>query len=108
MKEKLKAGETTFGCFVRYPDSSLVEVLGYQGWDFLVFDAEHGTLEPRECENMVRAAELRSTTPIVRVTTNLPPIILRFMDTGAQGVQVPWVNSVADAERAVRAVKYYP
>lgn len=107
-KAKLKAGETVFGCFVRYPDASLVEVLGYQGWDFIVFDGEHGTLEPRDCENMVRAAELRDVTPIVRVTTNLPPIILRLMDSGAQGLHIPWVNSAVEAEAAVRAVKYYP
>jgi 4-hydroxy-2-oxoheptanedioate aldolase len=107
-KAKLRAGETVFGCFVRYPDASLVEVLGYQPWDFIVFDGEHGTLEPRDCENMVRAAELRGVTPIVRVTTNLPPIILRFMDSGAQGLHVPWVNSAAEADNVVRSVKYYP
>src|SRR5258706_9990181 len=107
-KARLKAGEAIFGCFVRYPDAGLVEVLGYQPWDFIVFDGEHGTLEPRDCENMVRAAELRGVTPIVRVTTNLPPIILRFMDSGAQGLHVPWVNSAAEAENVVRSVKYYP
>lgn len=107
-KAKLQAGETVLGCFVRYPSASFVEVLGYQGWDFLVLDGEHGTLTPEDCENMVRAAELRDVTPIIRVTTNQPPIILRFMDTGAQGLHVPWVNSAVEAEAAVRAVKYQP
>ena len=107
-KAKLKAGETVFGCFVRYPDPGLVEFLGYQGWDFQVFDAEHGTVEPRDCENMTRAAELRGVTPIIRVTTNLQPIILRFLDTGAHGLLVPWVQSRAEAEAAVRSVKYQP
>lgn len=107
-KEKLKDGGTVFGCFVRYPDPSLIELLGFQGWDFLVLDAEHGTLEPRDCENMVRAAELRDATPIVRVTSNSQPIILRYLDTGAQGAQVPWINSAADAERAVQSITYQP
>jgi 4-hydroxy-2-oxoheptanedioate aldolase len=107
-KAKLKAGQTVLGCFVRYPDASLIEMLGYQDWDFLVFDGEHGVIEPRDCEHMVRAAELRGVTPIVRATTNMPPIILRYMDTGAQGVHVPWVNSGAEAEAVVRAVKYHP
>jgi len=103
-KARLKAGETVFGCFVRYPDASLIEVLGYQDWDFLVFDGEHGVIEPRDCEHMVRAAELRNVTPIVRATTNAPPVILRYMDTGAQGVHVPWVNSAAEAEAVVRSL----
>lgn len=107
-KAKLKAGQTVLGCFVRYPSAGLVEVLAYQPFDFIVFDGEHGTLEPADCEHMVRAAELRGVTPIVRVTTNQPHIILRFMDTGAQGLHVPWVNSGLEAEAAVQSVKYHP
>ena len=107
-KARLKAGETVFGCFLRTTDPTMIDFLGYQPWDFMVFDGEHGTLEPRDCENLVRVAELHDVTPIVRVTTNLPPIILRFMDSGAQGLLVPWVNSAEEAERAVQAVKYYP
>jgi 4-hydroxy-2-oxoheptanedioate aldolase len=107
-KAKLKAGETVFGCFIRYPSASLVEVMGYAPWDFLVFDCEHGVMGPTEVEHMTRAAELRDVTPIVRVTTNQPYIILRFMDVGPQGLHVPWVNSAAEAEQVVRSVKYHP
>lgn len=107
-KAKLKAGETVFGCFVRYPDASLIEVLGFQAWDFLVFDGEHGVLEPRDCEHLCRAAELRGVTPIVRVPTNMPHHILRLMDTGPLGLHVPWVNSAREAEAAVQSIKYYP
>lgn len=107
-KAKLKTGETVYGCFTRYPEAGLVEVLGYQGWDFIVFDGEHGVIEPRDCEHMVRAAELRNITPIVRATTNTPPVILRYMDTGPHGLHVPWVNSGPEAEAVVRSVKYHP
>jgi 4-hydroxy-2-oxoheptanedioate aldolase len=107
-KAKLKAGETVYGLFTRYPNATLVEVMGYQPWDFIVFDGEHGNLQPADCEHMVRAAELRNVTPIVRVTTNQPSIILRFMDTGAQGLHVPWVNTAAEAEMVVKSVKYHP
>jgi len=69
-KAKLKSGEAIYGCFVRTPDPSLVEFLGYQGWDFMIFDGEHGTLSVRDCEDMTRAAELRGVTPLVRATVN--------------------------------------
>ena len=108
LKARLLAGETVFGCFVRYPDPTLAEFLGYTGWDFLMFDGEHGTLEPRDAENLVRSAELRGVTPIIRVPTNMPATILRLLDTGAAGVHVPWVNTAAEAEAAVRSIKYYP
>jgi 4-hydroxy-2-oxoheptanedioate aldolase len=107
-KARLKAGETIAGLFIRYPEAGLVEMACYQPWDFVVLDGEHGTLEPRDCEHMVRAAEVRGVAPLVRVPTNAPPIILRLLDTGALGVHVPWVNSGAEAEAAVSAVKYHP
>ena len=37
---------------------------------------------------------------MVRVTTNDAPTILRFLDTGAHGVHVPWVNSAGRAPSA--------
>ena len=107
-KAKLKAGETVYGCFVRYPEATLVEILGYYGWDYLLLDAEHSSITPRDCENLARACELQNVTPIVRVTTNQPPVILRFMDTGMQGAQVPMINTRDEAEAGVRAVKYHP
>ena len=107
-KAKLKAGETVYGCFVRYPEATLVEILGYYGWDYLLLDAEHSTITPRDCEHLVRACELQNITPIVRVTTNQPATILRFMDTGVQGAQVPMINTREEADACVRAVKYHP
>jgi 2-keto-3-deoxy-L-rhamnonate aldolase RhmA len=68
-KAKLAAGEPAFGCFVRTAEPQLIEYVGMLGWDFLVFDAEHGSLQPREVEDLCRAIEPRGTTPMVRVTT---------------------------------------
>jgi 4-hydroxy-2-oxoheptanedioate aldolase len=107
-KAKLRAGETAFGCFVRYPEPALIEMLGYYGWDFIMFDGEHSTITPRDCENLCRAAELQNVSTLVRVPANQQPVILRYLDTGVQGVMVPMINSVADADAASRSVKYPP
>lgn len=108
VKARLKAGETVFGCFVRYAQPSVVELMGYCEWDFVLFDAEHSTLEPKDCEDLVRAAELMDLPALIRVPANLQPVILRYMDTGALGVHVPMIDSRAEAEAAVRSVKYFP
>jgi 4-hydroxy-2-oxoheptanedioate aldolase len=107
-KQRLRDGECVHGCFIRYADPSLAELVALQGFDFLILDGEHGTMEPRDAENLVRAAELCDVTPVVRVPANQPPVILRYLDTGAQGAQVPMIGSAAEAEAAVRAVKYGP
>jgi len=108
IKHRLANGETVVGCFIRYPSATLAEYVSLGGWDFVVFDAEHGSLQPRDVEELSRAAELHGVTPMVRVTTNDAPTILRFLDAGAHGLQVPWVNSGEEADAAVRAAKYLP
>ena len=47
-------------------------------------------------------------TPIARPTNNTPDAVLRVMDRGVMGVQVPHVNTAGDARRAVKAVKFHP
>lgn len=107
-KRRLAAGETIIGCFLRYSNATLAEFIALGGWDFLVLDAEHGTLAPRDLEDLSRACELHGVTPVVRVTTNEPSTILRFLDAGAHGMHVPWIDSAAGAEAAVQAAKYQP
>lgn len=107
-KQKLQRGEAVYGCFFRQAEPTLAEFVAMQGWDFLIFDGEHGSLEARDIEGLVRASELHGVTPIARVPNNQPHVILRFLDAGAHGIHVPWVNTAAGAEQAVVAAKYGP
>jgi 4-hydroxy-2-oxoheptanedioate aldolase len=107
-KRKLRDGETVYGCFMRQAEPTLAEFIAMQGMDFMIFDGEHGSLEARDIEGLSRACELHGVTPIARVSTNQPSVILRFLDAGAHGVQVPWVNTAAEVEQAVQSAKYGP
>lgn len=107
-KHKLRNGEVVVGCFVAYADANLVEHMALLGWDFLVLDGEHGPLGAADFHDLSRAAELRGTTPVARVASNQPHLVLQALDSGAHGVQVPWVNSAEEAAAVVRAAKYVP
>ena len=78
------------------------------GFDFVVIDMEHGPVDMAMAEDMIRAAELSGTTPLIRVSHNTPHLILRALDSGAQGLHVPDVNTAEDATRAVQSSKYGP
>lgn len=93
---------------MRHGDPGLAEVVGYMGWDYLIFDGEHSPLSPRECEHLARVCELTGVTPIVRVPSNLPWMIGQVLDAGMQGVQIPMINSKEEAEIAGKAAKYHP
>jgi 4-hydroxy-2-oxoheptanedioate aldolase len=107
-KAKLKAGETALGCFMRHADPGLAEALGYMGWDYLLFDGEHSPLSGRECEHLARVSELTGVTPIMRVPSHMPSMIGQVLDTGMQGVQIPMINTGAEALVCSRAAKYHP
>jgi 4-hydroxy-2-oxoheptanedioate aldolase len=107
-KATLRSGGTVLGTYVRHADAGLAEILCYLGFDFLFFDGEHAPIGERECENLARVCELTGVTSIARVPTNAPWMIGRHLDMGMQGIQVPMINSAAEAEAAMRAVKYAP
>ena len=107
-KEKLAAGKPINMVAPSYTSAGLVELLGRMGFDAIFIDCEHGPAGWEDVENMVRAAELVDVTPIVRVQSNDPSTIGRALDRGAGGVQVPHINTRAQAEAAVRAAKFAP
>jgi 4-hydroxy-2-oxoheptanedioate aldolase len=108
MKEKLLAGQPALGVSVMIPSPQVVEMVGRLGFDWVLIDCEHGTIGLESVELMAMAAEASGITPIVRPEVNDPGAIARVLDRGAMGVQVPHVNSAADARRVVEAVKFHP
>ena len=108
LKEKLLSGQPAFGVSVMFPSPQVVEMVGRLGFDWVLIDCEHGSISPESVELMAMAAELAGVTAIARPWSNSPEAILRLMDRGVMGVQVPHVNTAADARQAVESVKFHP
>ncbi len=108
MKAKFAAGEPAFGLSVMIPSPQIVESAAGMGFDWVLIDCEHGTIALETMELMVMAAEAAGVTPIVRPRTNSANDILQAMDRGAQGVQIPHINTAEEARAAVKAVKFHP
>ena len=107
VKQKIINGEKVLGVFLGIYAPSLIEMIGYAGYDFVVIDDEHGAFSHSEIENMIRAAELVDLVPIVRVSYDASSI-QKALDRGAKGIQVPMVNNKEDAELVVRRAKFPP
>jgi 4-hydroxy-2-oxoheptanedioate aldolase len=108
LKQRLYAGKAAFGVMCTFPSPAVVEMLGHLGFDWILLDNEHGSITVDTAEACIAAAELSGMAPIVRPVGNKPEIIAPFLDRGAWGVQVPHVNTAAEARAAVDAVKYAP
>jgi 4-hydroxy-2-oxoheptanedioate aldolase len=108
LKRKLAGDGVVLGTFITLNCPDLVEIAGLAGFDYCIIDTEHGPGNPESIQHMIRAAELRGMAAIVRVTDTAPTTILRTLDVGAAGIQVPQVNSPETAENVVRSAKYFP
>lgn len=108
LKKYLKSGKVAFGTFMATSQAEFVEILGMVGFDFVVFDLEHGPMSVESTVDLIRAAELRGLVPITRVTKNEEARILRSLDVGSYGIQIPQVNTVSDATKVVEFTKYAP
>jgi len=108
LKQKFASGLFALGTFNIIPSSTVVNVLGCAGLDFLVIDAEHGPVGMEKAEELVRAAEAEGMSPIIRVGENNPALVLRALDIGAHGVQIPHISNRLQAQTAVHYAKYPP
>lgn len=108
LKRMLKEGKTAFGSFAACNSPDLIEIMGITGMDFVIIDTEHGPMSIESTQNLIRAAELRGMTPITRVTEGSESTILRSLDVGAHGIQVPQVNTKDKAQKIVEYAKYFP
>lgn len=108
LKQKLKRGEVVFGPFINCAYPAFIEICGHAGFDFGIIDLEHGALHTLVAEDLCRAADCVELAPVVRVRKNDAAQIQRALDIGSAGVQVPQIETKADAEAVVGGAKYSP
>lgn len=107
-RSSLSGGRPLFGLWVTLESASITEMAVGLGLDWVVVDAEHGHLDWRDILEHIRAAVRSDTVVLVRVAENNPALVKRALDIGADGIVIPWIESVADLRKAISAAKYPP
>jgi 2-keto-3-deoxy-L-rhamnonate aldolase RhmA len=108
LKQKLLAGQKTAGAWLQIGSPITAEIFSQAGFDWLVIDMEHAPVDFMILVNQMQAMGSGSAVPLVRAPWNDFVTIKRILDAGACGVLVPYVNTRAEAEAAVKACKYPP
>lgn len=108
LKSRLTSGKTVVGSFITIGSADTTEIMALAGYDFLVIDTEHGAMSVETATHLIRAAEVHGVPAVIRVTDPSDSTILRSLDIGAAGVQVPQVNSGELARKIAQASHYHP
>lgn len=108
LKQKMEQGQWVLGPFCKTTESAIYEIAGLAGFDFAIIDMEHGPISYETAQNLIRVCELAGVSPIIRVPRNEEHYVLRALDIGAHGVEVPEINTKEQAEKLAEAARYYP
>ena len=95
------------GTLLTTTSPELAELLSKIGFDWLFIDMEHSAIDLQDVQNIIRGAAPNAHC-IVRVPGNDEIWIKRVLDTGAEGIIIPQVNTQEEAEKAVQYTKYPP
>ena len=107
-RQDLIAGKPLIGCWASLGSPITTEVLGVAGFDWLLLDAEHAPNDVLTLVPQLMALKDSVSAPVVRPPWNDTVIIKRLLDAGFHNFLIPFVESAAEARRAVAATRYPP
>jgi len=108
-KQQLDAGKLALGMgmrALRTVDAGMIAKTC--GFDWLFIDMEHSALDVDLASQVAIASMAMGITPIVRVPGKEHHHASRLLDSGAQGIVVPHVDTAEEAQRVVSHCKYPP
>jgi 2-keto-3-deoxy-L-rhamnonate aldolase RhmA len=107
-KKRLVADDLQIGLWLNSTSALVAELVSYTGFSWVLIDAEHAPNDLAETVAQLHAFQGSPTSVIVRPPWNDMVMIKRLLDAGVQNFLVPFVQTVAEAQAAVAAVRYPP
>lgn len=103
----LRNGDAVACIWLSLGSPALAEIAAEARPGAVVFDGQHGLWEKNTLHQAI-ATVAPAATPIVRVQANTVAAIGEALDSGAQGIIVPLVETADEAAAAVAAAHYPP
>ena len=109
LKERLQDDEICIGTFLLFlSGGDVVQFLAGLGFDYLIVDMEHGSLDLSRARETILAARACGVAPLVRVAEPQYSLVTRALDAGAEGIVLPRVESRRQCEDLRRCARYAP
>ena len=108
LRQRVLAGETTYGTFLNIGAPVATEICARSGLDWVLIDQEHGASGEADLLGHLMAVKGTTATAIVRVEQGARLRIGRALDLGANGIMVPQVSSAEEARDIVSWLRFPP
>ena len=108
VRQQMLSGSVLSGGWLSLGSAIAAEIAAGAGFDWLLFDLEHGTSEFSDLLHQLQAIQAYPVAGIVRVPAIEAAVFKRVLDLGAHGLMIPQVSSAEDAERCVKFARIPP
>lgn len=108
IRERWDAGEAAVSGWLSIGNAYSAEIVGWSGADAVLVDLQHGMSDIGAMIAMLQAISSTPATPLVRVPSCDPALLMKSLDAGAYGVICPMINSADEAIALVAATRYPP
>ena len=108
LKDKLLNNQHCLGTWSVIPSNIITDIISSSKFDFTILDQEHGPISFETLQNQIITCENNLCSPIIRVPKVSQEDILRSLDIGAHGIQVPNIQNLDDIKYLIEYSKYPP
>ena len=113
----LRSGQPQIGLWLATADAYVAEMLAGTGFDWLLIDGEHAPNDLRSILAQLQAIASATSTlpqpcvgpcPVVRLPVGDPVLVKQTLELGVQTLLIPMIDTPAQAQDMVRAMRYAP
>jgi 4-hydroxy-2-oxoheptanedioate aldolase len=108
LKKAFRKNQTVLGTWSIIPSNIVANVISKAGLDFIIFDREHGNVSYETLQSQIISTESENVSPIVRIPSINKDEILRALDLGVHGIQIPNIENVDQVKEIIKYSKYPP
>ena len=108
IRNRLNSDGASVGTWLQIPHSSVAEILGHSGYDWVAIDMEHGSISIEQLPDLNRAILIGGSLPLVRLAKGGVTECKQALDSGAGGVIVPMIETANQLEQVRDAVCWPP
>jgi 2-dehydro-3-deoxyglucarate aldolase len=108
IKSKLQNGIPSIGSWMQIPSSSVAEIMGDAGYDWIAVDLEHGSMSTSQLPDLFRAIELGGTLPLARLAHGHLKDAKDALDGGAGGIIIPMIETAEQLQTIIQYACWPP
>ena len=108
LKEKFAKRERTFGGWISYREPAIAETFAKAGFDFIAIDMEHTTISIDDANRIITSVQSEGGICIPRQVSHNNDYMKPMLEAGADGIMIPMVNTVDEANIIVNNFKFPP